>query len=115
MPKYMLVAYDDTQSFANVSADEMQAIIGKYMSWTRKIAEAGNLLTGEKLVEGRGRIVTRRNGSLDVSDGPYTEAREVIGGVWVIQASNEQEALDIAASCPHSENARLGFYQVDEV
>jgi hypothetical protein len=111
----MLVAYDDPQALANVSADEMQEIIARYMSWTSKIAEAGKLLSGEKLVEGRGRIVSRKSGALDVSEGPYTEAREVIGGIWIIETNDEREALDIAATCPHADMARLGFYEVDNV
>lgn len=115
MPKYMLVAYDDPAAMADVSADDMQAIIEKYMSWTQSMAEQGKLVSGEKLVDGRGRVVSKRNGSLEVTDGPFTEAREVIGGTWIIQADHEQEALDIAASCPHAAMARLGFYAIDEV
>ena len=115
MPRYMLVAYDDPQALADVSADEMQSIIERYMTWTRTIAEGGKLVSGEKLVEGRGRVVSRKSGALNVTDGPYTEAREVIGGVWIIRTDSEQEALEIAASCPHSDMARLGFYEVDEV
>jgi hypothetical protein len=115
MTKYMLVAYDDPKGLADVSPADMQAMIANYMAWTQRIASQGKLVTGEKLVDGRGRFVSKRSGSLEVADGPYTEAREVIGGVWIIQADTEEEALEIAASCPHAEVARLGFYQVDAV
>lgn len=115
MPRYMLVAYDDPAALANVSPDEMQGIIERYIAWTQQMAASGKLVAGDKLVDGRGKVITKKNGSLDVSDGPYTEAREVIGGTWVINAANEEEALRLASSCPHVETSRLGFYAIEEV
>lgn len=113
MRKFMLTAYDNVSTYANVSPEEMQAIVEKYMAWTTDIAKKGQLVIGEKLKDQPGKAITRSNGSLSVTEGPYTEANEVVGGFWIIQTETEEEAMEIANSCPHTAVGTLGFKEVD--
>lgn len=113
MKKFMLIAYDNPAMYANVSPEQMQAIVEKYMAWTSDIAARGHFVLGEKLVDNAGKAITRSNGSLSISEGPYTEANEVVGGFWIIQCASEEEAISIASSCPHVENGVMGLKEID--
>jgi hypothetical protein len=101
MPNYILFLHENPMDFQDMSADEMQAIIQKYSAWRQQMAQAGKLTGGKKLTEGAGRVLSRVNGQPSISDGPYTESKEVIGGLFEIIASNYDEAVEIALQCPH--------------
>lgn len=113
MKKFMLIAYDNPAMYSSISPGEMQAIVEKYMAWTADIASKGHLVMGEKLVDNAGKAITRSGGALSITEGPYTEANEVVGGFWLIQCANEEEAIAIASSCPHVEKGVLGLKEID--
>lgn len=114
MRKFMLIAYDNVATYANLGPEQMQAIVQQYMAWTSDIAARGQLVLGEKLTDNAGKALTRANGSLSITEGPYTEANEVVGGFWIIQCANEEEAIAIGASCPHTEYGVLGLKEIDQ-
>ncbi len=112
MPNYILLLHENPASFQDMSADEMQAIIQKYTAWKDQMAQAGKLTGGTKLTDGAGRVLRRVNGQPSISDGPYTESKEVIGGLFEIVADNYDQAVEIARECPHLE---FGTVEVREV
>ncbi len=103
MPQYLLLLHEDPSQYANLSPAEMQAIIQKYNAWAGKLAEQGRLRGGEKLQDGTGRRVHRSNGKVAVTDGPYTEGREVVGGYFLVEADSYEQAVDLASDCPHAD------------
>jgi hypothetical protein len=115
MAKFILIAYDAADFGGDITPDEMQAIIARYMAWTGDLAQRGKLVLGEKLADGGGKTVTKSGGSIAVADGPFTEAKEVIGGFWIVECADEAEAIAIAASCPHAEHARVGVQPIEAV
>ena len=112
MPQYMLLLHEDPKVFADVSPSEMQAIIEKYRAWSTKIATSGNLLGGDKLKDGCGRTLRGANGKVAMTDGPYAEVKEVIGGYFKITADNYDHAVTLASECPHVE---FGVVEVREI
>mgnify|MGYP000128410933 CR=1 FL=1 len=104
MNKYLLLLHEDPTSYADFSPDDMQAIVEKYSAWNQQMAEAGKLLRGQKLEDGTGRVLRAGKGKPTITDGPYSESKEVIGGLFEIQAESYEEAVEIASSCPHLEN-----------
>jgi hypothetical protein len=77
--------------------------------------KAGWLLGTEGcLPSALGARVRRDGGKVTVSDGPFTEAKEVVGGYWLIQARSKEEALEWASRCP-SENCRIEVRRVFEM
>jgi len=62
--------------------------------------------------EGGKRLRTGSAGRVSVADGPYAEAQEVIGGLFVIEAKDYSEAVTVASSCPH---VRYGWIELREV
>lgn len=112
MPNYILLLHENPASFQHMSADEMQAIIEKYTAWKNKMQQTGKLTNGTKLTDGEGRVLRRVNGQPSISDGPYTESKEVIGGLFEIVADNYEQAVEMALECPHLE---FGTVEVREV
>src|SRR5688500_8746067 len=85
MPKYLLVARDSgdwTQTANGASPAEMQAILDKYNAWAERVAAQGKLQGGQKLFDGQGKVLRGQATALKVSDGPFIEGKEVIGGFW---------------------------------
>ena len=114
MPKYMLILHDAMPVLATISPAEMQAIIEKYTAWGRRIGQAGHMAGGEKLREEGGKHLTKTGGKLVVRDGPYAEAKEVVGGFYLLNAASYDEALQLCSDCPHLDlGGRIELREVD--
>jgi hypothetical protein len=113
----MLVLTDDPSAFRDVSPADMQEVIAKYVAWTTKIKKDGVHLSGEKLAdEGGKRIKAGKDGKPVVVDGPYAEAKEVVGGFYIVKAKDYDEAVAIASSCPHvAFGAHLDVRRIDDM
>jgi hypothetical protein len=116
MPKFMFVLVDDPSSFRDVSPADMQAVIEQYMAWTARIKAEKRFVGGEKLADEGGRRIRMSGGKPVVVDGPYAETREVVGGYYVIEARDYDDAVALASTCPH---VRFGAYldvrRIDEI
>lgn len=118
MPTYLLLARDSgdwSEIAGDASPEEIQAIVGRYIAWTEKLASSGRLLHNAKLKDGEGRLLRGRGGALRVTDGPHAESKEVIGGFWLLQADDYDEAVRLAAECPHLDFGILELREVEEV
>ena len=116
MPKYMLLLHDNPASFANVSPEQMQKVIEKYMAWGSKLRQAGLMHAGDKLTDEPGKIVRRRDGQVRVTDGPYSETKEILGGYFTVQAASYDEAVALTKDSPHLEyGGTIEVRQVDEL
>lgn len=113
MPQFMLILFEKPGDFASMSPEKIQGIIEKYSQWGSKVAQAGQMVDGKKLTEEGGKLMARAGGKLSIVDGPYAEAKEVIGGVYVLKAKDYAEAAEIASSCPHLEYGRIEVRQID--
>ena len=115
MPTYLLLLHEDPSVFERVSPEEMQNIIQKYSSWKQRMITAGVLTGGEKLQDGTGKVLRRNGGRDSVTDGPYTESKEVIGGFFQIRADNYDQAVQAANDCPHLEYGTIEIREVEPV
>jgi hypothetical protein len=92
----MLLLYDNPTDWQKVSPDEMQKALEKYYAWTRK-----PFVVDSKRLAGDAGKVMRASGR--ATDGPYSEAKEVLGGYYTIDAANYDEAVARAQDHPHLE------------
>ncbi|MFN2511703.1 MAG: YciI family protein [Pyrinomonadaceae bacterium] len=113
MPNYLLLLHEDPAAFEQVSPEQMQAIIQKYTDWKRRMENAGVLTRGEKLQDGTGRVLRRTSDHTAITDGPYTESKEVIGGLFEIQADSYEEAIEAASGCPHLEYGAIEIREIE--
>lgn len=101
MAEYMLLLHEEPQDFSQLSPDAIQAVIGEYVAWSRKLEAEGKLIDGKKLKDDGGKQLSGWDGDFRISDGPFAEVKEVIGGYFAVAAADYDEASAIARDCPH--------------
>jgi hypothetical protein len=106
MKQFILLLHEQADEVETISAEEMQANIARYSSWAQALGQQGKLVGGEKLADDGGKILRAVNGDQIVSDGPYSETKDVVGGYFIIRAADYAEAAEIAKTCPHAERGR---------
>jgi hypothetical protein len=94
MAKFLFIFRDSTESRAQPSPEEMQALQTAWYAWMQKYSSA---IVGGDGLKPSGRVV--KSGGI-VTDGPYVEAKEVIASFSMIQADNYDAAVAIARECP---------------
>jgi len=113
MAQFMLVLFEKPGDFASMSPDAIQKIIEKYGAWGAKMGQEGRMVAGHKLTEEGGKKLDRSGGKVAITDGPYTEAKEVVGGIYILKAKDYAEAANLASTCPHMEYGRIEVRQID--
>jgi hypothetical protein len=108
MEKFMLIFHGGMSS--SHSAEEMQDNMGKWMAWIDKLSKAGKYVAGEPLLPG-GKLITGKNKT--VTDGPYTEGKELVGGFFILNADSYDEVTKLCADYPDYEIG--GSIQVRQV
>lgn len=100
--RFMMLVKADANSEAGVLPSEQElAEMGKF---NEELAKAGVLLAGEGLQPtSKGARVTFSGGKPSVTDGPFTEAKELVAGFWMIQAKSKEEAVEWARRVPFQE------------
>lgn len=101
MPNYMLLLHQLSNRPRPTSPDEIMAITKNYMSWADKMRAEGRLKGGDKLTFDPGKVIRPKNGRATVTDGPYAESKEMVGGYFMISAKDYDEACRLAETCPH--------------
>jgi hypothetical protein len=116
MPKYMLLLHDRTDGFMSMSPEQMQQVIQKYVAWGDKLRATGVLQDGQKLTDEPGRVIRTNDGRARVTDGPYSETKEVLGGYYTVAAGTYDEAVEIARTCPHvAYGGTIEVRQIDDM
>ena len=89
--------------------------VAAMMKYNEALQKAGVLLALDGLhPPSMGARVTFSGGKPKVTDGPFSEAKEVIGGYWMIQVKSKEEAVEWAKRCPASDNEVIEIRQVQE-
>lgn len=104
--------YESAAPDAMPSAEAVQAM----MKYNEELKQAGVLLGLEGLhPPSSGARVSFKGGKPVVTDGPFTEVKEVLGGYWMIQVRSREEAIEWARRCPASENDVIEIRRVHEM
>jgi len=97
MEKFIYLFRSGTAGDSAISPETMQAHMQKWNEWMQQLAQSGTMLAGEPL-EITGKQV---NGSKrSVTDGPFIEAKEMVGGYLVVSANDIDHAVEISKGCP---------------
>ncbi len=99
MAKFMLLLYENPEGWKKLSPEEMQTALEKYMAWAHKPFTVDS----QRLASEPGRILRPRNGRTSVTDGPYSETKEILGGYYTIEAADYDAAIKLALEHPHLE------------
>ena len=110
---YLLLIYTNEAEFMGLGETALQKVSGEYMDFTKSIVQAGNFKAGDRLKPVSSASTVRvRNGKTTITDGPFAETREQLGGYYLIEAKNLDEATAIAGRIP---GARFGSIEVRPV
>ena len=111
--KYMLLIYEDEKNWVNADKQTQDQIFGEYMAFTEGIKNSGKHVAGDALHPIQSATTVRvRDGKTLKTDGPFAETREQLGGYYIVEAKDLDEACAIAAKIPTS---RTGSIEVRPV
>ena len=111
--QYLVLIYDDEKAWEKMPEAESQKIFGAYMAYSEEMAKAGVLRAGDALKPTSTATTVRlRDGKPLITDGPFAETKEQLGGYYLIDVPNIEEALKWAAKCP---SAAFGSIEVRPV
>jgi hypothetical protein len=111
--KYLCLIYDEETTMNAMSKADSDAFMGEYFAFTNDIKASGQYVAGEALHPVSTATTLRiRNGKTVTTDGPFAETKEQLGGFYMVEARDLNEALQIAARIP---SARTGSIEVRPV
>jgi hypothetical protein len=106
--QYMALIYSDQEQWAALSDDERQGVYERYRALSQDAQEAGVMAGGNELGPTRDATTVRvRSDETLVTDGPYAEVKEALGGYFVLECKSMDEALDWAARIPGAEHGAV--------
>ena len=108
--QYLLLIYDDESIYGRMSEDERNAFMGEYFTFTGEIQNEGKMLAGNALQPTSAATSVRvRDGEVMVTDGPFAETKEQLGGYFIVDCKDLDEAIEVAKRIP---SARIGTIEV---
>ena len=111
--QYMLLIYSDEKAGADMSAEAMDAVMGEYNAYTEALEKSGLMRAGDALHPTAAATTVRvQNGKSITTHGPFAETKEQLGGYYLLDCKNLDEAIEWAAKCP---GARAGSIEVRPV
>ena len=111
--KYLCLIYENEKNWETMAPAESEAIMNEYFSFTGNIQKNGKYVAGEALQPTATATTVRvRNGKVSTTDGPFAETKEQLGGFYLIEAQDLNDAIQVAAKIP---SARLGSIEVRPV
>jgi hypothetical protein len=111
--KYLCLIYQDESVTQKLPKADAERIHGEYLAFTDELKKSGRLLGNNGLQPTQTATTVRvRNGKVTTTDGPFAETKEQLGGYYLIEAGDLNEAIQIAAKIP---SARFGSIEVRPV
>jgi hypothetical protein len=108
--QYLLMIYRNEAEFDATPPAELAALTAEYMEFTKGIIQSGQFKGADRLKPTSTASTVRvRNGKVTTTDGPFAETREQLGGYYLVEAKNLDEAIGIAARIP---GAKVGSIEV---
>lgn len=111
--KYAMLVYQDEQSAKQATEEQMAASLGRFNAFHQEVAESGHLQDAQRLRHSDVATTVRvREGQTLTTDGPYAETKEQLGGFYIFECADLDEAIGIAARIP---TAKSGYIEIRPV
>jgi hypothetical protein len=108
--KYLCLIYDEEKKMGSMSKAEGDAFMGEYGAFTESVKKSGHYIGGEALQPVQTATTVRvKNGKVSTTDGPFAETKEQLGGFYLIEAKDLNDAIQVASRIP---SARTGSIEV---
>ena len=114
--KYVCLIYDEEKKAAAMTKAEGDALMGEYFAFTEGIKKSGQYVGGEALQPVQSATTVRvRDGKMSTTDGPFAETREQLGGYYLLEAKDLNEAIQIAAKIPTAKTGSIEVRPIMEI
>ena len=108
--KYLCLIYDDEKKWGTLPKAQSDAVMGEYRGFTEDIKKSGHYVGGDALQPTSAATTVRvRSGKVSTTDGPFAETKEQLGGYYLINAKDLNDAIQVAARIP---SAKMGSIEV---
>jgi hypothetical protein len=111
--KYMLLIYGNDQTWATLKADGLDGVMDRHRVLTEETKAAGEFIASQALTTQHARIVQVHDGVPTVTDGPFTESKEVLAGYYLLECSLER-ATEVAARLPEAPYSPIEIREVPD-
>ena len=113
--KFICMGYADPKKFASMSEQEMQSMMQECLDYDDVLRLGGHFAGGEALVDASRAVTLRyQNNAVLLTDGPYAETKEQIGGILILEADSMEHAIELMSKHP---GVRVGPFEIrpDEI
>jgi len=113
--RFMMLLPAPPEALEEWAGEPKKEVVTAMRRFNQEMTAAGVMLAAEGLhATSKGSRIRASGGKRVITDGPFTEAKEVIAGFWIIQAKSKEEAIEWAKRCPLPENGSIEIRQVFE-
>ena len=113
--KYLCLVYNEEKALAAMSKDDYKVLHDESMAAAEEMAGSGHLIAAEALQHvGTATTVRIRDGRMSTTDGPFAETKEQLGGFYLIDARDLNEAIGLAAKIPSAHNGAIEVRPISE-
>jgi hypothetical protein len=111
--EFMIVINTDEKAAAKATVEQQKEMHTAYMAYTEELHKAGAFVHGNGLLPtSKGARISYKEGRRVVIDGPFAEAKEVVGGYYVIKVKSREEAVEWASKCPGARHSGVELREV---
>ena len=111
--KYLCLIYENEQNWSHYTKNQGDSMMAEYGTFTEDIQKSGHMIGGEALQPTQTATTVRvRNGKVSTTDGPFAETKEQLGGYYLVEAKDLNDAIQVAARIP---GAKTGSVEVRPV
>ena len=108
--KYLCLIYDSESYWGTMTKSDVDGVMAEYRAFTEDIKGSGHYIGGNRLQPTQTATTIRiRNGKMSTTDGPFAETKEQLGGYYMIEAKDLNDAIQVASRIP---SARFGSIEV---
>lgn len=112
MKSFVVMFHEEPATLLDMSPSQMQEVIARYTDWFTRLRETGRVQVSAKLKDEGGQHLRRDRQRTIASEGPFVEAKDVVSGLFILQASSYDDAQAALAGCPHFD---FGWMEVREI
>jgi hypothetical protein len=113
--RFLFLIHDDRDAEAALTPEERRTIVGEHIAYGAMLRERGAHVLGEALDDPSTTIVVRPGESPLVTDGPFADTKEAIGGLYVIECASREEAIELAGLVPQSPGVAVEVLTIVDV
>jgi hypothetical protein len=113
--RFLFLIHGDAQAEAAMSPEERREIVGEHIAYASMLRERGSYVHGEALAGTDSAAVVRPGAKPIVTDGPFAETKEAIGGFYVVDCASRDEALELAGRVPPGPGAAVEVLAIADV